>query len=397
MRVLIVLTYYRPHTSGLTIYAERLAKAMFQRGHKVTVLTSRYDPSLPAEEVQDGVRIVRAPVLFRLSKGVIMPTFGFIANRLVREHDVIHLHLPQFDAAGIALRGRMWKKPTVITYHCDLHMPPGVMAWTANQAVRVMNNLAAFGTHRIVTYTQDYAEHSPYLNRYLHKLHVIPPPVELPEVSKELVEAFRQEHNPEDRRPVIGMAARFASEKGIEILLQAMPRVLEVYPNALVQFAGAYQNIMGEEAYFKRLWPTIERYQKDGHWEFLGNLGPIEMARFYPNLDALVLPSLNSTEAFGLVQIEAMINGVPSVASNLPGVRQPVKVHGMGKVVPIGDPDALAQALLDIFAEPQAYIKDPVEIAMRYRPDTIAIHYEELFAELQKELAEEPSNRKSQA
>jgi len=49
MRVLIVLTYYRPHTSGLTIYAERLACALAQRGHQVTILTSRYDRRLPAE------------------------------------------------------------------------------------------------------------------------------------------------------------------------------------------------------------------------------------------------------------------------------------------------------------------------------------------------------------
>ena len=78
MRILIVLTYYRPHTSGLTIYAERLAKARVRRGHQVTVLNSRYLKELPPEEIQDGVRVVRAPVLFRLSKGVIMPTFGFL-------------------------------------------------------------------------------------------------------------------------------------------------------------------------------------------------------------------------------------------------------------------------------------------------------------------------------
>ena len=46
MKLLIVLTYYRPHISGLTIYAERLAKAMVKRGHQVTVLTSRYLPEL---------------------------------------------------------------------------------------------------------------------------------------------------------------------------------------------------------------------------------------------------------------------------------------------------------------------------------------------------------------
>ena len=139
-----------------------------------------------------------------------MPTFGFMANRLVEENDVIQLHLPQFDAAGVALRGRMLKKPTVITYHCDLLMPPGLLAWLANQGVRVMNNLAALSTHALVTYTRDYAENSPYLNRYLKKLQVIPPPVELPGCAAPGGGRFcRAENNPEKRGPVIGMAAPF--------------------------------------------------------------------------------------------------------------------------------------------------------------------------------------------
>jgi glycosyltransferase involved in cell wall biosynthesis len=391
MKILIVLTYYRPHTSGLTIYAERLAKALVTRGHQVTVLTSQYDASLPAEETQDGVHIVRAPVLFRLSKGVIMPTFGALANRLVREHDVVQLHLPQFDAAGVALRGRLLKKPTVITYHCDLRMPPGLLSWAANQAVRVMNNLAAFFTHRIVTYTRDYAENSAYLRRHLDKLQVIPPPVVLPEVSQGAKGQFREQHNPDGCWPVIGMAARLATEKGVEILLDAMPRLLEEYPQAMVQFAGAYKNIMGEEQYYQRVMPKIQQYEAGGHWKFLDNLDPTRMAAFYPNLDILVLPSLNSTEAFGLVQIEAMMNGVPSVASNLPGVRQPVKVHGMGKVVPIGDSQALAEALIAILRDPGEYKADPEPITERYRPDAIAAAYEKLFEEIRLELSDNKS------
>lgn len=386
MRILIVLTYYRPHTSGLTIYAERLAKALEQRGHTVTVLTSRYDPALPGEEMQEGVKIVRAPVLFRISKGVIMPTFGMLASRLVMEHDVIQLHLPQFDAAGIALRGRLLKKPTVITYHCDLHMPPGVLSWLANQAVNLMNHLAASFTHRIVAYTRDYAENSPYLRRYLPKLEVIPPPVELPEVTAQEVEAFRREQNPQNRRPVIGMAARFASEKGVEVLLGSLPEVLKVFPDVLVQFAGPHENIIGEEDYRRRLSPLIAKYEDEGHWKFLGVLDPQQMAAFYPNIDALVLPSLNSTEAFGLVQIEAMLNGVPCVASNLPGVRQPVQMHEMGKVVPIGDVQALARALQEVLGEPAAYRRPPQPIRQRYEPASIAAAYERLFDEIQKGL-----------
>ena len=61
MRILCALTYYRPYTSGLTIYVERLATALVRRGHTVTVLTSQYDPSLPRQEEMEGVRVVHAP------------------------------------------------------------------------------------------------------------------------------------------------------------------------------------------------------------------------------------------------------------------------------------------------------------------------------------------------
>ncbi len=386
MRILIVLTYYRPHTSGLTIYAERLAKALARRGHAVTVMTSQYDRSLPREEMVEGMKIIRVPVLFRVSKGVVMPTFGWTANRLVFSHDVIQLHLPQFDAAGVALRGRLLRKPTVITYHCDLHMPPGALSWAANQAVRIMNHLAAWFTHRIVTYTQDYAENSAFLRRYMHKLRVIPPPVELPEVSIESVADFKLRTNPNEQSPVIGMAARFATEKGVEVLLDALPHVLDKYPRAQVQFAGSYQNIMGEQDYFARLYPRIQKHEENGNWVFLGNLGPHDMARFYPNLDALVMSSLNSTEAFGLVQIEAMINGAPCLASNLPGVRQPVKLHEMGKIFPIGDSAALAEALLEVLSNKQAYLREPEPIRQGYIPESIALEYEKLFTEIQRDL-----------
>jgi len=247
MNILVELTYYRPHTSGLTIYAERLAKALARKGHKVTVLTSRYDPSLPLEETMDGVHIVRAPVLFRISKGVVMPTFGLIATTLVLQNDVIHLHLPQFDAAGLALRGRVLKKPTVITYHCDLQMPKGILSWAANQAVNVMNHIASAFTHRLVAYTSDYAEHSTLLTKFSKKIEIINPPVELPSISAEKIIEFKEKNNPEGKYPVIGMAARFASEKGVEVLLNSLEKIRKIYPDVEVWFAGPYKNILGEE------------------------------------------------------------------------------------------------------------------------------------------------------
>ncbi len=384
MRILTVLTYYRPHTSGLTIYAERLARAFARRGHQVTVMTTQYDKSLPREEMMDGVRVVRVPVAVRISKGVLAPTFGLVATRLVWQHDVVQLHLPQFDAPGVAFRARLFGKPAVLTYHCDLDLPPGLFNRIVNAVVHFQNHMAGILAHHIVTYTQDYADHSPYLSRYRHKLTAFLPPVELPPALPGAAEAFAAAHQTRQRRPVIGMAARFAAEKGVEVLLDALPRVLEKYPDAQVLFAGQYENVLGEQSYAERLMPRIREYQARGQWTFLGVLSPQEMTAFYPNLDVLVVPSLNSTEAFGLVQIEAMMHNVPCVASALPGVRRPVQMHNMGKVVPIGDSAALAQALLEIFAEKEKYRCDTTALATTYDPDTVAQEYEKLFEKLLK-------------
>lgn len=382
MKILNVLTYYRPHTSGLTIYVERLARTLVQRGHQVTVLTSQYESTLPREEIIDGVRIVRVPVWFRVSKGVIMPTFGYQAWKFVVENDVVHLHLPQFDAAGVALRGRILRKPTVISYHSDLLLPPGILNRFVNGVVHLMNNMAGLFAHRIGAYTQDFADHSPFLSRYKSKVRVIQPPVELPKATEEDILAFKQQHNPGGKHPVIGMATRFAAEKGVDVLLDAFPKVIARYPNAMVLFAGQYQGVWKEEPYLQRLLPTIQKYQTKGQWTFVGNLPLEEIAAFYPNLNVLVVPSLNSTETFGLVQIEAMMNGVPTVASNLPGVRQPPIMTGMGEVIPIGDAGALADAILRIFDHPEAYAGDPAAVLQRFDPQVNAAAYEQVYTEL---------------
>jgi glycosyltransferase involved in cell wall biosynthesis len=379
LKILTVLTYYRPHTSGLTIYAERLARAFVNRGHEVTVLTTQYDKSLPLHEEMDGVQIVRLPVLLRVSKGVLAPSFGWAATKYVWNNDVVHLHLPQFDAPGVAFRGRLFGKPVILTYHCDLHLPSGIFNRMVNFVVNFQNCLAGTFASHLVTYTSDYAENSGYLLHYRHKLTPILPPVTLPLADNQSVSVFAEKYHVRENTPVIGMAARFASEKGVEVLLDAMPAVLEKFPHAQVLFAGQYKDVLGEQAYLERLMPKIMDYHHQDHWHFLGILNPQEMSTFYGNLDALVVPSLNSTEAFGLVQIEAMLHGVPCVASSLPGVRQPVLMHGMGEVAAIGDANQLAASLIKIFSNPKDYVCDTQNLANQYNPDAIAAEYEKLF------------------
>ncbi|MEZ4513326.1 MAG: glycosyltransferase family 4 protein [Chloroflexota bacterium] len=381
MKILQVLTYYRPWTSGLTIYVERLSKALAQLGHDVTVLTSQYDPDLPRYEVVDGVKVVRIPVALRVSKGVIMPSFGPMAWKLAQRADAIQLHLPQFDAPGVALRGRLLRKPVVLTYHCDLTLPEGAFNRFVDNIVLLMNRAAGSVAHAVATYTRDYGENSPYLSLYLgHKLKVIPPPVELADCTTAEAAAFHARHQL-GNHPIIGICTRLATEKGVEILLRALPIVMEAFPDVRVLHAGQYQNVLGEEAYAARLAPLFAKYA--AQYTLLGNLNGAELTAFYKNIDVLTIPSLNSTESFGLVQIEAMQNGVPVVSSNLPGVRQPVTMTGMGEVVAIGDHEALAAALIRVLRDKAAYVRSPELIGASFAPLQTAVEYLSLFADLQ--------------
>ncbi len=327
----------------------------------------------------EGVKVLRAPVLMRISKGVIMPTIGFLATKLTLQNDVMLLHLPQFDAPGLALRGRFFKKPVVLTYHCDLKLPPGWFNRLVNYAVLFNNWVAARLTDRVVAYTEDYARHSHLVGRLLHKVDIVPPPVILPPAAAGAKQVFAQKWNL-GQGPFIGMAARLATEKGAEVLLGALPPILEEFPNTRVLYAGPHQKVLGEEDYARRLQPLFEQYAH--HWTFLGPLPQREMAAFYQNCDLITLPSLNSTESFGLVQIEAMLNGTPAVASNLPGVRQPVRMTGMGEIAPIGDSAGLAEAILKVLRDKPRYLRPSAMIERTFSPAETARRYEELFNRL---------------
>ena len=380
MRILTALTYYRPHFSGLTIYAERLARALVARGHQVTVLTARYDPALPAQEVQDGVEVRRLGVLMRVSKGVLMPSMPFWAWKVARQADLVHLHLPQLDAAPIAMIARLLGKPVVLTYHCDLRLPDGLVHRTANQVSHLANALSARLAQRIVVNSLDYAENSAFLHPYLGKLHAIAPPVELPAITEDELAAFQRKINLQPGQRLIGMAARLATEKGVETLVQAVPMLLQHYPSLRVLYQGQYQNVLGEEAYARKLAPLIQAL--GGHWTFLGNLSPAEMSAFFRACEVTVLPSLNSTESWGIVQVESMSCGTPVIASDLPGVRMPVKLTGMGRIVPPADAGALADAIREVLEKPQAYRGDAQAIARQFSPENVAAQYEDLFQQV---------------
>jgi glycosyltransferase involved in cell wall biosynthesis len=383
MRILQLLTYYRPWISGLTIYVERLSRGLVAAGHDVTVLTSQYDKSLPGIEMMNGVKVVRVPVAVQISKGVIMPAYGGMLRSLLPSHDVAHLHLPQFDGAGIALNAKRRGMPSLFTIHGDIRLPDVPFNRVVQLVINTMNRIAGDNVDRVVSYTDDFAKHSKFMLRYTHKLSVIPPPIEMVEPRADDIAAFKHEWALGDG-PVIGMVARLATEKGVEVLAQALEQVLKAAPKARVLFVGPYKNVIGEAEYAKRIEAIIARLtaQHGRCWDFVGPLQGHKLAAMFASCDVHVLPSLNSTESFGIVQVESMLCGTPIICSDLPGVRVPPRETGMGEVAPIGDPVALAHIIMKVVNNRASYVKTRQEIEAHYSVQRSVRDYEALYREL---------------
>jgi glycosyltransferase involved in cell wall biosynthesis len=398
VKILFILTYYRPHVSGLTIYVERLARALAERGHAVTVLTSQYVDALPREELLDGVRVVRIPVAFRFNKGVFMPGFVPAALREIRAHDVVSIHLPQVEAALATFLARLARRKPILTYHCDLQMPPVWYGRIIDKLTFWDNLIAGKLADTIVAYTEDFARHSPFLSRFSirnptplrsgdyspqsairnGKVRVILPPVVIPDPTPEGVAALKARAGLNGKQRVIGFAARFAYEKGAGYLINAIPHILDEFPEIRVLFAGPYKDVIGETIW-DEMQPLVKEYER--YLTFLGTLNPAQMADFFRVCDVVTVASINNTESFGLVQVEAFMCGTPVVATDLPGVRVPVTMTGMGEIVPIADAAGLAAGILKVLRNRAAYVRPSGEIMRMFELGHTVDSYERIFEE----------------
>jgi glycosyltransferase involved in cell wall biosynthesis len=337
MKYLFTTTYYSPYISGLSLYVKRLAEGLAARNHDVTVWCMRHDNHLKKSEMIRNVKVARASTLVKLSKGFLSWEWIVGSIKMVRECDVVWINLPQVEGVWVAILAKLMKKKLGAIYHCEIQIRP---VWV--QLVVELSNLIIMKfADTIVTYTDDYARNSKLLKRNLAKVKCVYPPVPIPKNDKAEEERIRLQIG--KTKFVIGVAARMAKEKGVEYLLGAIP-LLKI-DNYKIVIAGPTDPV-GEEKYRKKIIAMIKKHQT--RVVLLGSIDPEKMGAFYKNIDVLALPSIDATESFGMVQVEAMMMGVPVVSSDLPGVRVPIEVTGMGISVPIKDSRAIAGALVQV-------------------------------------------------
>ncbi len=348
MRLLFTLTFYDPYVSGLTICVKRLAEGFAKQGSSVCVLCMRHTRTIPLKETIHNVSVIRARPTLQFHKGFVSLDWLFQSYTLIRDSDVVIINLPQvegFIAAGIA---KCFGKRVISIYHCELVLPQGIINRCIQFGVELANRIACFLSDIIITYTDDYARHSRVLAPFRKKTQSIYPPVSLPHMSLSTQKKLKKQIG--SHPLVVGIAARLAAEKGIEYAIEALQYLPK---DTMIVVAGPMEPV-GEEAYKKKILVLVSLHTSQ--IIFLGTLPQDDMAAFYSLIDVLVVSSINSTEAFGLVQVEAMLCGVPVVATDLPGVRVPIQQTNMGIVVPPKNAKAIAEAIRTIVKKKKSYI-----------------------------------------
>ncbi|MCA1222589.1 glycosyltransferase family 4 protein [Streptomyces sp. 8L] len=365
--IAVVLNYYKPYVSGLTTTAEAIAESLAARGHRVAVVAARHERSLPAFERRNGVDVLRAPVLARVSRGPVSPGFPFTAARVARRSRVVNLHVPMLEAGLVArlLRGAA---PLVTTYHADIPTDGGPVEALAARAVASSARAAIRRSAGVVVNSEAAARQSRLRDAFRGSATTaIPAPCHDRSGGRPRYRRTRGLH--------VGYAGRIHAEKGIEYLITAFRAIPD--PEARLLLAGDHLNVAGGS--------SIERVRRaageDPRIVFLGLLSGDELKDFYASIDVLSLPSV--TESFGIVQVEGMMAGVPAVTTDSPGGRVPIAATGFGTLVPPRDPEAIAAALTALGALPPAERRAGAERARRrFGLGACIDAYEELFARL---------------
>lgn len=328
MKILQVNKLYSPWRGGVEKVVEDISEGLVLKGYEVTVLACQ--PKGPrANEKINGVRVIRAGSFGMLQGMPISLEFFSLFRKLSEEADIIHIHHP-FPLATLVWLLLKPKAYLVISYHSDI-LRQRLAGFFFRPLLRKFLDEAKV----IIVSSPNLQEDSLFLKPHRQKTAIIPFGIDLehfrltPEIEKQ-ERVIKQKFG----SPLILFVGRFVYYKGLEVLLRAVPRLdaalllvgsgpLETKLRALAKELGASEKI-----------------------HIISEVSDEDLPAYYHAADIFVLPSTEKTEAFGLVQLEAMACGKPVISTNLPtGVSFVNQHEKTGLLVPPGDIAALQAAL----------------------------------------------------
>lgn len=371
--LLIVLYYYHPYVSGVSICAKRVAEGMVRAGYNVTVLTSHFDNDLPNEEIINGVKIIRRPVALQIGKGVLMPTFWLDIIKYARKNDYVNPHLPMAESGISSIF--IPRRKIITTYQCDIFLGKGIVNRLIAYISSCLMKLQLHRSNVVVPSTIDYLSNSK-MKKYIFKAVPIYPSVTISDFKPIKSDKLFNKLMIEKDIIKIGFVGRVVYEKGINYLLESIPYLTNNFKNFKIIIVGDYHKVAGGSIK-KELDEYLIKYPS--RIIFTGYLSDLERNQFYSGIDVLVLPSIDPLEAYGMVQVEAMLCGSPVVASNLPGVREIVKITGFGKISQLKDPEDIAEQIIEVVTHRQKYAPIRSKLISLFDPKDAINMYSQLM------------------
>ena len=338
MRVTMINKYYPPHLGGVEVSLERLSTALAERpGFDVRAIVANEGREDVVETI-DGVEITRVGRLLAYSSTPIAPGMSRTIRRASTgptPTDLFHLHFP-YPWGEMAWLRSGTRVPSVVTYHSDIVRQKRMLAAYRPFLRRFLDKVDL-----VIVSAPPMVEHSPFLSEVAEKCRFVPfgIPVEQFDPRPEtvaLADGMRASHE----RPIVLFVGRLVYYKGADVLVRAMRHV------------DADLVMIGRGPLASELRELAVAHGVSGRITWIPGVSGAELAAWYRAASVFCLPSVAPSEAYGLVQLEAHASGTPVVCTNLPTAVPWVNEDGVtGLVVPVGDAEALGEALSKIVGD----------------------------------------------
>ncbi|MCJ8502475.1 glycosyltransferase [Desulfatitalea alkaliphila] len=336
MKVLqIYKDYYPPVKGGIEKHVNLLSNGLRSRWIEVEVLVSNTSRRMEMD-CCEGINVYKVPQLGRLSSAPLNFSMPFWIRKLASNADILHFHFPNPTAEFSYLVSGL-KKKVVVTYHSDIVR----QVYLKELYAPFMRNFLKKANVIIVTSPQ-YYQTSKVLCKYKDKCAIIPLGIDLNNFNNNFDRLSRTVHlRRKHGERLVLFVGRSRYYKGLHVLMEAMQKI-----DAKLLVVGADHN---DEQVINSLGP----HGLPANVEVLGELNDETLADYFHACDVFVLPSVERSEAFGIVQLEAMACGKPVVSTELGTGTSFVNAHEKtGLVIPPNNPDALAEAVNHLLCNP---------------------------------------------
>lgn len=336
-RKILQLGKFYPIRGGVEKVMYDLTKGLSERGIKCDMLCAVEGPS---EEIvlNENARLICCHAVVKAAATMISPAMILKLRKICHEYEIIHVHHPD-PMACLALFLSGYKGRVILHWHADI-----LKQKTLLQLYRPLQRWLINRAERIVGTTPLYLQESPYLSDVQPKTVCVPIGINDPLRAPKQGMAMRAQYR---GKKIIFSLGRLVEYKGFEHLIEAA-RHLDDQFVILIGGSGPLK---------EQLQDSINRLQLHEKVKLLGFLGEQELPAYYEACDLFCLSSVYKTEAFGIVQIEAMSYGKPVVATTIEGSGVHwVNAEGVsGLNARKGDAEALAKAIQAITAHPMIY------------------------------------------